>query len=155
MDNLEVLRRSDIFSELDDKELGIVAEASSSQVFEAGAIVCKQGKKETHLYVIEDGLVGIILEVGPMAQRQVQAASNYQSFGWSCMIEPNISTATATAREKTRAIVFSAEDLQKLFAAYPEIGLKITRGIARVVATRLRQAYVQLLGVSLEDVSSH
>ncbi|GAH48981.1 unnamed protein product, partial [marine sediment metagenome] len=37
----------------------------------------------------------IFLELGPLSERQLQAASNFEIFGWSAMIEPHISTATA------------------------------------------------------------
>ena len=64
-------------------ELKAVEKICTSEVFQAGTIIVKQDKGDK-LYVIEDGLVGIIYEVGPLSQRQVQSASKYDIFGWSC-----------------------------------------------------------------------
>jgi len=151
MDTREVLKKSELFSELDEKQLNIIYAMSMSQEVDPGVEVCKQGKSEDYVYVIEDGLVSIILEVGPITHRQVQSASTLESFGWSAMVEPHISTATVKAKEKTKLLSFSGEQLYNLFVTHPEIGYKVSKALASVVAKRLRQAYIQLLGVTAQE----
>ena len=148
MNKLEVLRKSDLFGELNDEQLSVVEKMCTSEVFEPGAMICKQDRKPDKIFVIEEGLVGIILEVGPLAQRQIQTASNFETLSWSAMIEPHICTATVKAIEKTKVVAFSGQELCDLCPVNPEIGCKVCRAVARLVATRLRQAYTQLLGVS-------
>lgn len=148
MNKIEVLKRSDLFRELDDEQLNFVGEMGDYQVFDAGSIVHKQGHLVETIYVIEEGLVGIILEVGPMAGRQVQAATNFESFGWSAMIPPCICTATAKTIERTKAIRFDGRELLSLCTAHPEIGFKVLQALACMISDRLRQAYIQLLGVT-------
>ena len=148
MGKFDVLRKCEVFRALDDKQLREVEKMCDYEEFEAGTIICKQGHKEEKLYVIEHGTVGIILEVGPLAQRQVQAVTDYEVFGWSAMLDPYICTATVKALEKTKALAFDGQELSGLCVTKPEIGCRISRGIARVVASRLRQAYAQLLGVT-------
>lgn len=151
MNKLEVLKRSDMFRELNDEHLGLLERICTSHAFEPGTSICKQGKMGGKLYVIENGLVAIILEVGPMAQRQVQAASNFESFGWSAMIEPHVYTATARAMEKTTALSVGGAELSNLCSAHPDMGVVVFKAVARVVAARLHEAYVQLLGVTAEE----
>ncbi len=148
MNKFDVLRKCDMFRTLDDVQLGELEKMCRYEEFEAGAIICRQGRKEEKFYVIEHGGVGIILEVGPLARRQVQAVTDYEVFGWSAMLAPYISTATVKALERTKVLAFDGQELSSLCIAKPEIGLKVARGIARVVATRLHQAYAQLLGVT-------
>ncbi|HEX75270.1 MAG TPA: cyclic nucleotide-binding domain-containing protein [Dehalococcoidia bacterium] len=151
MNKLEVLRRSDLFRELTDEQLSVVEKMCTSEVFEQGTIICKQGRMEDKVYIVEEGLVGIILEVGPLAQRQVQAVCNFETFGWSAMIPPYTCTATAKTIEKTSVLAFNGQKLCDLCLTKPEIGCRACRAVARVVATRLRQAYTQLLGVTSQD----
>jgi len=151
LNKVEVLKRSDLFRQLNDEQLGLLEKICTSHLFEPGTSICKQGKMGGKLYVIEDGLVAIILEVGPMAQRQVQAASNFECFGWSAMIEPHVYTATAKAMEKTRALAVGGQELSDLCSAHPDMGVVVYKAVARVVAARLHQAYVQLLGVTAEE----
>ena len=151
MDALEVMRKSDLFHRLDDEQFKIVGEIGTVCEFQPGAIICKQGTTLDTIYLIEDGLVGIILELGPLSERQVQAATKFQSFGWSALIEPHISSNTVKAIEKTRVLAFNGSELDDLCLTKPEIGSKICRAVSCIVATRLHNAYVQLLGVTHQD----
>jgi len=151
LEKLEVLKKSELFNRLDDEQLSEVAKMCTPEEFEAGEIIYKQDKLVDKIYVIEEGLVAIILEVGPMAQRQVQAAANFEVVGWSAVIEPHISTATIKALEKTRVLAFKGQDIGDLCFNRPEIGCRVSRGVARVIAKRLREAYQQCLGVTYQD----
>lgn len=151
MDKIEVLKRSDLLRDMTDEQLGVLEEMCTPEMFEPGTIISKQGRIEEKVYIIEEGLVGIILEVGPLAQRQVQAVCDFETFGWSGMIQPHTSTATVKAIEKTKVLGFDGQQLCDLCLTKPEIGCKLGRAMARVVATRLRQAYTQLLGVTSQD----
>jgi CRP/FNR family transcriptional regulator, cyclic AMP receptor protein len=148
MNKIEVLKRTDLFHELDDDQLKLVAAIGRKEVFDAGMVVHKQGTPGHRIYVIEEGLVGIILEVGPMAQRQVQAATNFETFGWVAMIPPFTCTATSKTIEKTKTIAFDGRELLGLCATHPEIGFKVLQALGCIISGRLRQAYVQLLGVT-------
>ena len=148
MNKIEVLKRSDLFRELDNKHLALVGEMGTTQVFDAGIIIYKQGSTAELIYVIEEGLVGIILEVGPLAERQVQAAAHFESFGWSAMIPPYTRTATVKAIEQTKGIAFDGRELTAFCMTHGEDSFKIMQALARVIGERLRQAYIQLLGVT-------
>jgi CRP-like cAMP-binding protein len=144
----QVLKKCDLFRNLNDEQLSVIEEMCTSEAFEPGTIICKQDKKGEKVYVVEDGLVGIILEVGPLSQRQVQSASKYDVFGWSAMIEPFRYTATVKAIKKTTALAFSGKKLHDLYMTRPEIGCLIFKGLNSVVARRLHESYTQLLGVT-------
>ncbi len=148
METVEVLKKSEIFRGLTDEQIGVIEKMVSRKTFEPGAVICKQDQKSDQLYVIEDGLAGIVLEVGPLSQRQVQTAGKYDVFAWSAMIEPYKYTATVKAVKKTAALAINSKDLIALCKSRPEIGCLVSDGIARIVAKRLREAYTQLLGVT-------
>jgi CRP-like cAMP-binding protein len=151
MEKSEIVKRSEFFHELNDKELDSIVQICNSEVFEQGTVICKQDQKADKIYLIEDGLVGIILEVGPLSQRQVQAASDYKVFGWSALIPPYTNTATVKALKNTKVLAWNAEDLRKLFNADHNMLYKVNAAVACVVAKRLREAYHQLLGVTSQD----
>ena len=151
MDKIQILSKCELFNDLTDEQLDTVASKCSVEVFEPGAIICKQDTKQEKVYVVAEGLAGIILEVGPLSQRQVQAATPGEVVSWSGMIEPNIATATVKALEKTTLLAFNGEELCKMCRIDPEIGCPTCKAVARIVANRLRQAYTQLLGVTAQD----
>jgi CRP-like cAMP-binding protein len=148
MNRIEVLKKSELFHDLNDEQLELIETMCSAQEFPTGTEICKQGVTSEHIFVIEEGLVGIILELGPLTRRQVQAAARFETFGWSAAIEPYVSTATVKSLETTRVLAFNGRELCSLCNHNPEVGCKICRSIARVIGERLRQAYIQLLGVT-------
>jgi CRP/FNR family cyclic AMP-dependent transcriptional regulator len=151
MEKVEILKRSDLFRELDDEQVALVAKLGTERIFDAGTTIHRQGDVADLIHVIEEGLVGIILEVGPLAQRQVQAAAHFESFGWSAMIPPYTRTATAKALEQTKVVTFNRRELTAFCTTHCDVGFNIMRGVATVIAERLHKAYIQLLGVTDED----
>jgi len=148
---VEVLKKCPFFGDLTDEQLTTLANMASTKTFEVGENLAKQGRTQEKMYVIEDGLVGLYLELGPMTHRQIQAASNYDIIGWSAMLPPYRSTTTAKAIETTKVLVFNGTDLLGLCHTMPAIGCKVNRGLASVVAQRLHHAYTQLMGVTSQE----
>jgi CRP-like cAMP-binding protein len=151
MDRIEVLRRSDIFHYLEDDELMEVEKMCSPEIFEAGEIICRQDREQDKLYIIEDGLVSVLLELGPTDRRQIQAASNFECFGWSATIPPFRCTATARALERTKVLAFNGMELRNLVYTNPKLCAEIAGGVAYVISQRLRAAFTQLMGVTYQD----
>jgi len=148
---LEVLMRSDVFHYLEEDELKIVAKMCTQEVFEAGTIICKQDREEKYIFVIEEGLVSILLELGPTDRRQIQTASNFECFGWSATIPPFHCTATAKALERTKVLAFNGRELRNLIYTNPKLCAEIAGGVAYVISQRLRTSFAQLMGVTYQD----
>lgn len=151
MDKAEILKRSDVFHYLDDEELKIVEKMATPMVFEAGTIICKQDTEAENIYVIEEGLVSIILELGPTDKRQIQTANKFECFGWSATIPPFRSTCTAKALERTKVLAFKGKELRNLIYTNPKLCAEIAGGVAYVISQRLRAAFSQLMGVTYQD----
>jgi CRP-like cAMP-binding protein len=151
MERIEVLRRSDIFHYLEEKELKVVEKMCTPEVFEAGTIICKQDREEHKVYVIEEGLVSILLELGPTDKRQIQAASNFECISWSATVPPFNCTATVKALERTKTLAFDGRELRDLIYTNPKLCAEIAGGVAYVISQRLRAAFTQLMGCTYQD----
>jgi len=153
MDMLGALKRCPFVRDLSDEQLKIIAKLAKEETYEVGERLVKQGRTEEKLFLIEEGLVGIYLEVGPITQRLLQSASNCEVVGWPSMLPPYRALATAKAIETTTVLAINAKDLVELCDKNPEIGNKIHRGLASLIALRLHNAFTQLMGVTSQDVS--
>ncbi|MFC1928716.1 cyclic nucleotide-binding domain-containing protein [Chloroflexota bacterium] len=151
MDRLEVLRRSDLFHYLDENDLKIVEKMCTSEVFEPGDIIFRQDKEADKIYVIEEGLVSILLEMGPTDKRQTQAASNFECFGWAATIPPYRRLCMAKAAEKTKLLAFDGKELRNLVNTNPKLCAEIAGGVAYVISQRLQIAFSQLMGCTYQD----
>jgi len=151
MTKMETLKKCSLTSELSDEHLNKIADMCVEETFEIGEHLGRQGRLLEKVYIIEDGLVGIYLELGPMSKRQLQAASNFEVICWEAMISPYRSTSTGIAIETTRVLTFSGEELLNLCFTNPGIGCRLGRGLASVVQSRLNSAYSQLMGVTAQE----
>ncbi len=151
MEKVELLKRCPMFRELDEEQLKLIAGMATSEVYEVGESLGKQGRSQEKVFVIEDGLVGIYLELGPMMHRQIQAASNFEMVCWSAMLPPHRMYSTVRAIETTKVLAFNGRALAELCQTQPPIGCKVHRGVAQTIANRLNNAYTQLMGVTAQD----
>ncbi|MFH1002830.1 MAG: cyclic nucleotide-binding domain-containing protein [Chloroflexota bacterium] len=147
---LNVLKKADLFSGLDEAQIRQVEKFCTQEVYKAGDTICRQGRKLDKLYIIEDGLVGIFLELGPTTRRQILTAGNLEAFGWSAIIPGRRNSATDIALEETRVLACEGQQLLDLCISNPKIGFEIQRGIVRAVLGRLDHAYTQLMGVTCQ-----
>ena len=153
MANFEVLKRCSLVQDLSDEQLKTIAKLAKEETYEVGELLIKQGRTAEKLFLIEDGLVGIYLELGPITHRLLQAASEFEVVGWTSMLPPYRARATAKAIETTKALAFSAKGLIALCEKTPEIGSEIYRGLATLIARRLDSAFIQLMGVTSQDAN--
>ena len=151
MKKIELLKRSPMFRDLGEEQLELIAGMATSEVYEVGESLGKQGRTQEKVFIIEDGLVGIYLELGPMMHRQIQAASNFEMVCWSAMLAPYHMYSTVRAIETTKVLAFKGLELAQLCQTQPSIGCKINRGVAQTIAIRLSSAYTQLMGVTAQD----
>lgn len=151
MDKLEVLKRSDLFHYLDESDLKKVAEMCTVEEFKPGEIIFRQGKEAEKVYVIESGLVSLQLELGSTERRQIQAASNFECFGWAATVPPYRRLSMAKAVEKTRVLAFDGMELRNLVDTDPKLCAEIAGGAAYVISLRIRSAFSQLMGDAYQD----
>jgi len=153
MAKFEVLKRCSLVRDLSDEQIKTIAKLAKEETYEVGELLVKQGRTAEKLFLIEDGLVGIYLELGPMTHRLLQAASEFEVVGWTSMLPPYRARATAKAIETTKALAFSAKGLIALCEKSPQICSEIYRNLATLIAQRLDSAFIQLMGVTSQDAN--
>jgi len=153
MAKFDVLKRCSLVRDLNDEQLKTIANLANEETYEVGELLVKQGRTAEKLFLIEDGLVGIYLELGPITHRLLQSASEFEMVGWTSMLPPYRARASAKAIETTRTLTFSAKDLIMLCEQNPEIGTQIYRSLAALIALRLDNAFIQLMGVTSQDAN--
>ena len=151
MDTIETMKKSDVFSRLSDEDLAEVAKLCRYEEFEAGTTIFRQDTAATDMYIVEDGLVSIMLELGPTDRRQIQAVSDFGCFSWPAVIPPYHHISTAKALEKTSVLAFDGKQLRDLINTNPRLCAEVLAGIAYVMSQKLRMSFTQLIGVTYQD----
>ncbi len=144
---LEALRKSEIFEGLADDELAAIGKIAHEEIYEAGACICVENEAATKLYIVREGRVAILINIGRGRQTVIDTVAKGGSFAWSAMVPPYILTGTAKAIEKTRVIAICGYDLRELCARNCRTCYTIMEKLATIISARLKDTRLQLVSL--------
>ena len=147
MVGLEALRKSDLFEGLSDEELLLIAKLAREETYEAGAVIFRENEPARDLYIVREGRVAILIDIGRGKQTVIDTIYRNGSFGWSAMVPPYILTGTAKTMEKTRVIVLTGQDLRELCRMSCGTCYTIMEKLATIISSRLKDTRLQLISL--------
>jgi CRP/FNR family cyclic AMP-dependent transcriptional regulator len=148
MDYVNILKRTDIFYDLDEEQLKMVAELCHEVHYRTGEMVFHEQSASDDLYVIARGEIEIlvdpsIIEAAPVTPRPVTIATMRagQAFGEIALVDQGLRSAGARAAAKdTRLLIIPRARLLNLCDEYPELGYRVMRNLAADLALKMRGA---------------
>ncbi len=147
MVGLEVLRKSDLFEGLSDDELVAIAKISHEESYPPGANICLENEPARCLYMVAEGRVVILINIGRGRQTVVDTICQNASFGWSAMVPPFTLTGTAKAVEKTRLVAIPGDGLRGICKQSCGTCYTIMEKVAAMASARLRESRLQLISL--------
>lgn len=147
----EALSNSKLFAGLSQAELDGVVKLCIEREYQPQTIVFDEGETAKQVYLLEQGRVALEMKVPSVfssAHRRatVDIASAGDVFGWSALVEPYTYTLSAICLEKAKAIALDAAGLLDLLEQNERIGYKVSKGLVRIVSSRLTAALHLLIG---------
>ena len=143
----QILRRVPIFRDLNDRELQIMGTIVHPRTYEANEIVFMESEPGAGMYVIRKGGVDILLNHESEEPLYLAQLEGGDFFGEMALLGEGERSATARAREKSELIGFFHPDLVEIMNLHPTMCAKITLGLARTLAERLRFTNSQLRNI--------
>lgn len=140
----EILQNIPLFHELTPKELRILERVVHTRTYEAGEPVFVETEPGAGMYVIRSGRVDVVLNYrseNPLILAELQAGD---FFGEMALLGDTSRSATALARQRSELIGFFHPDLIEIINLHPGMGAKISIGLAKTLADRLRYTNTQL-----------
>jgi len=141
-EKMKLLRMVDLFANLGDDELEVVARNSSFSAFRKGTVVFGVGQTSLHLYVVFDGEVLITrhLDSGDVAIAQY---NDGDFFGELDLFENAPRDATAITMRDSVLLMFPMDGLPvgDIFIRYPRISAQILFKLLVMISTRLRDTH--------------
>ena len=131
---VELIRRVQFFSELDDRELKLIANSTKARTFPAGAAVTEEGTGGVGFFVIEDGTATV-----SVGNREVAKLGPGDSFGEVALIADVDRTATITADTDLRCYGMTAWDFRPLVQSDASIAWKLLQTTGRRLAEAERR----------------
>lgn len=128
-----------IFAALSDEELMVVEKHLTSHEVAAKDVVFKEGSHGNYMCFVVEGELDVIKRVGADKQATLVTLGKGQSVGEMAMIDGLIRSATVRAKTDSLIVVMKRGDFDTLLEKYPRIGVKILRGLARMLSMNLRK----------------
>lgn len=141
------------FSEMSSSHLKTLMKLIHHRFFSANECIFYQGDPGIGLYIIREGEVSVTQTDEDNRQYNLATFKRGDFFGEMALLENDLRSASAIASKDSNLAVIFKPDLDEFCEKYPKQGVQILRGIATIVATRLRSVnkdYFQLYVDSLE-----
>lgn len=151
MSVVNVLKQADIFDELTNTQLELIASICSERHYQAGDIIFEENTPGDELYVIGNGEVEI--QVDPsLVGKDVGAGAHTiatlrrgQSFGEVSLVDQGVRSAGARcSQQDTRLIVIPRDKLMLLCDTYSQLGYRLMRNLAADLAMKIRHTDLQV-----------
>ena len=141
----ELMKKNLLFQNLESDEVAKVLSLSEKLDYQAGDFIFEQDQEAKKLFVVERGLVGMILQLKPGTERTVATESSGGLFGWAALLPPYRHTTSAKCLEPSQLVTLEGSKVRELCFKEPHLGVKIMEGLARFIANRIYWTNTRLI----------
>jgi CRP-like cAMP-binding protein len=143
----QALAKHPFFLDFAPSHLSALAACANSAVFDAATFLFREGEPASAFYAIQRGRVSIASITPHEGPVTVQVVGDGEILGWSWMLPPYRWHFGARATETTSVIAFNAACVREQLERDHELGFRIMRRFAQLMATRLEALSLQLINV--------
>jgi len=133
-----------LFESLCRQELETVSTYIRRQHLDPGETLFNQWDKAECVYFVESGALDVLTKKGPDSYEAVASLKRGRSIGEMCIVDNFPRTATVRSTSKTTVVVFTQSDYERLMSDHLDLGIKILKGLARLMAQNLRKTSSRL-----------
>lgn len=140
----EMLQQNPLLAELGEARIAEIARKSRLKTLEAGERLYHENDMAEDVYVVYQGRLALLMEVGQGRQAMIGSVGRREICGAAAVLTPPVQTETARCLERTTVIAIPASVLRELCLKDCRICHKVMELIATQVSTQLRDARFQL-----------
>jgi CRP-like cAMP-binding protein len=134
------LKNTELFSVLEELQLGVILSHSSVESFPEGRTIFHHGDEAHRLYVLIEGIVTLAVETGEKIDMMTSTIDKEGAiFGMPCLLEPFRYNVTATCLKPSKVLIIAADQMIKLIEQDPKMGMEIMRKLASIYFKRLNE----------------
>jgi CRP-like cAMP-binding protein len=144
MDILQIMRGIALFHGLREDQIQRMLAISHEVVYQRGQVIFQQGDAGTHLYIVSQGQVQVVLRnLDGKLETKIYLGTG-QIFGEIALIDYGPRTAGVIAsHDDTHLLVISRDDMEILYQEDLELGFILMRNLAADIAFKLRHENLQ------------
>jgi len=132
-----------VFNALDSEDTHILAQYLFPKELPMGGLVCKEGQHGNFLSFVTSGELEIVKTLDNK-EAVISIISKGDSLGEMALIDGLTRSATVRACKISTILILRRDDFNDLLEKHPTVGIKILKGIARLLSLNLRKASSQI-----------
>ena len=152
MSFVTILKQADIFYELSNTQLELVASICTDKVYQNGELVFEENSPGSELCIIADGEVEIQVNPATVGKKDdgtgpytIATLRRGQSFGEVTLVDEGLRSASARASQpETHLLAVPRAKLMLLCDTYPQLGYRLMRNLAADLAMKIRHTDLQV-----------
>jgi Lrp/AsnC family transcriptional regulator, regulator for asnA, asnC and gidA len=139
-----MLRQTPLFSALRDSELPMIAQRCRLRHLEAGSRVYGQNEAATEIFLVDQGRLALLVDVGQGRQAMQGTVGRREICGIAAMLTPAVHCETARCLEQSTVLAIPATLLKELCLKDCRVCQQVMEKVTTVASTQLRDARFQL-----------
>jgi CRP-like cAMP-binding protein len=146
-----MLKQADIFFDMTNTQLELIASICAERTYQKGELVFAENTPGTELYVIGEGEVDIQVDPATIGAdsgvgaRTIATLRRGQSFGEIALVDQGLRSAAARCTQhNTRLLVVPRDKLMLLCDTYPQLGYRLMRNLAADLSMKIRNTDLQV-----------
>lgn len=141
---LDLLVRVKMFDQMSSDELHHLSRYMSLHSMARNEVLFEEGESSRYLCFIVDGALQISKQ-GSNGESVLAKIPAGRMVGEMSLFDQYARSATAKAIEATSVAIISQENVDKLCLERPAIGVKVLKGVARIMSLNLRRTSMLLI----------
>lgn len=142
------LRASRLASDLGERELAVLAACVTVRELASGEVLVREGAADDHLYVVADGLLGVVKYIESDSRLTVATLGVGDLAGEMSFVDGTTYQSSLVAVGNARVLGLSRQSLESLLEANPGVVYHVMRAIVRTVHTTQRRLSNQAVELS-------
>lgn len=142
----ELIRRYPFFAGLDAEHLVVLAKSGSELSVGEGHYFFRAEEVMDFLYLVLEGEIAIGIEL-PEQDREIVSNTVEEGdiFGWTALVPPYNSTASARTVTPCRVVVFDCRELRPILEEDCRFGHEMMKKVAQVIRDQLYSLRIETL----------
>lgn len=147
-EHINTLRDEIIFYMFDDEDIDKIAPFFEQVDYSAGSIIFKEGDPGNFIGFVLSGKLEVKKQTEFKGNQLIIALLTKGAMvGELSMFDKRQRSATVEAVEDTSLIIFKSESMESFMQQHPYTGIKILKGLIRILSLRLRKATERLTDI--------
>ena len=141
---IDLLINIPIFDGLDSTELHITARYMNIVKAQRGEILFREGDKGDYMCFVAEGALDIIKASEAGRYVALSSLNKGRCIGEMAILDNFPRSASVRARNDSTLITLSRDGFNKILEEHPRVGIKILKGLARLLSLSLRKTSSRL-----------